>query len=85
MLTNRSRWEYEIPDLDLEHLYNRVNEIIDLRNPKKIVSSDKKSSAIRPANDGPLKMKKLDKKATLAQEKEKKEELSKRNRSNAES
>ena len=63
-LTLRSRWEYEIPDLNLDHLYRRVTEIIDLTNPKKIVSSDKKSSVARRSDSGPLKMKKVEKKAS---------------------
>lgn len=38
----RSRWEYELPDLDLDHLYSQVNSYLeDLKpKPKKIVNKN---------------------------------------------
>ena len=33
----RSRWDYDVPDLELKHLYSRIEEIMDVdgRNKRK--------------------------------------------------
>lgn len=45
----RSKWEYELPELDLQHLYGRVNEMIKLKNtaPTKESKSDKTNGSSR--------------------------------------
>lgn len=42
----RSRWEYEIPDLDLDSLYKRVGELLNKSAPK-----PKESKPVRTKNE----------------------------------